>query len=95
MLHETCAFARIIQVHAYKALTSRLMKKQLLIVLCVSSHSLPAAAHLRLDVRMADPVYLAEPYTGQDIVLLSETPFEEHPCEELTFDFSEEGASAP
>jgi hypothetical protein len=43
-----------------------------------------------------DPVYLAEPYTGQDTVLLSETPFERHPCEELTYEFTSAGDdSAP
>ncbi len=34
-----------------------------------------------------DPVYLAKPYTGSDTVYLSETPFERHPCKELTYEF--------
>jgi len=28
---------------------------------------------------------LAAPYTGQDVVLLSDMPFEKQPCSELTF----------
>jgi hypothetical protein len=35
-----------------------------------------------------DPVYLAAPYRGSDTALLSETPFEKHPCEELTPEFA-------
>ena len=49
----------------------------------------PETHAMTREYTVTDPVYLAEPYTGQDIVLLSETPFEEHPCEELTFEFSE------
>ena len=32
------------------------------------------------------------PLRKPDIVLLSETPFERHPCEELTFEFTEGNA---
>jgi hypothetical protein len=155
MLHETCAFARIIQVHEYTALTSRSMKKQLLIVLCVCSHSLPAAAHhgfgrfmMNTDVEIYGTLVsmdVVNPHSYMNLEVMSEDgqPFEmrcemraamllkrsgwseemfvaglpvqepgirtamirgpaasvmhadEHPCEELTFDFSEEGASAP
>ena len=35
-----------------------------------------------------DPVYLAAPYTGSNTVYLSEVPFERHPCEELTYEFT-------
>jgi hypothetical protein len=37
-----------------------------------------------------DPVYLAEPYVGRDVVLLSEVPYEKHACDELTFEFLED-----
>ncbi|MCP5144199.1 MAG: hypothetical protein H6978_05195 [Gammaproteobacteria bacterium] len=43
---------------------------------------------LRREYTAEDPVYLAEPYRGADVVLLSETPFEAQPCQELTFEFS-------
>ena len=48
------------------------------------------AQEMRREYTVTDPVYLAEPHTGQDIVLLSETPFEQHPCEELTYEFIDE-----
>ncbi len=38
-----------------------------------------------------DPVYLAAPYTGQDVVFLSDTPFERQRCEELTYEFMQPG----
>ena len=38
-----------------------------------------------------DPVYLTAPYTGQDTVLLSDTPFEKQRCAELTFEFTQPG----
>jgi hypothetical protein len=47
----------------------------------------PATFALRRDYTAEDPVYLAAPYTGSDTVLLAETPFEKHPCEELTYEF--------
>ncbi len=49
---------------------------------------------LKREYTAEDPVYLAEPYTGQDTVLLSETPFERHPCEELTYEFAPDGEGA-
>ena len=52
----------------------------------------PDTRELLREYVVTDPVYLAQPYTGQDIVLVSETPFEVHPCEELTYEFTEEGA---
>ncbi len=55
----------------------------------------PETHAMTREYSVTDPVYLAEPYTGQDIVLLSETPFEAHPCEELTYEFTDEGAAAP
>jgi DNA polymerase III alpha subunit len=52
----------------------------------------PESMQLTREYAVTDPVYLAEPYTGQDIVLVSETRFERHPCEELTYEFTEGGA---
>lgn len=45
---------------------------------------------LRRDWTVTDPVYLAEPWTGFDVVYVSETPFERHPCKELTPEFINE-----
>ena len=44
---------------------------------------------IRREYSVNDPVYLAQPYTGMDTVYLSETPFERHPCKELTYEFAE------
>jgi hypothetical protein len=48
---------------------------------------------LRREYTATDPVYLAEPYAGVDVVLLSSVPYEKHPCLELTpeFDSSRQG----
>jgi hypothetical protein len=43
---------------------------------------------LKREYTAEDPVYLAAPYAGSDTVLLSETPFEKQPCEELTYEFT-------
>ena len=43
---------------------------------------------LKREYTVEDPVYLATPYTGSDTVLISETPFERHPCKELTYEFA-------
>ncbi|MGD8325141.1 MAG: hypothetical protein PVF50_12310, partial [Gammaproteobacteria bacterium] len=48
----------------------------------------PDAQQIRRAYTVTDPVYLAQPYTGEDVVLLSQTPFEYHPCEELTWEYS-------
>lgn len=48
----------------------------------------PEKIAIRREYTAEDPVYLAEPYTGSDTVYLSETPFERHPCKELTYEFS-------
>jgi hypothetical protein len=48
----------------------------------------PATFALKREYTAEDPVYLAAPYTGSDIVLLSETPFEKQPCTELTYEFT-------
>jgi len=44
---------------------------------------------LRRDYTISDPVYLAEPWSGTDIVYLSDVPFENHGCLELTPEFTE------
>jgi hypothetical protein len=46
---------------------------------------------LKREYTAEDPVYLAAPYTGQDVVLLSEIPFEKQRCSELTFEFTQPG----
>ena len=46
---------------------------------------------LKRQYTVEDPVYLAAPYTGQDTVLLSDTPFEKQRCAELTFEFTQPG----
>jgi hypothetical protein len=51
----------------------------------------PQTFALKREYTVEDPVYLAAPYTGQDTVLLSETPFEKQPCSELTFEFTRPG----
>jgi hypothetical protein len=47
----------------------------------------PKTFALKREYTAEDPVYLAAPYKGSDTVLLSDTPFEKQPCEELTFEF--------
>jgi hypothetical protein len=51
----------------------------------------PKTFALKREYTAEDPVYLAAPYKGSDTVLLSETPFEKHPCEELTYEFTQGG----
>ena len=51
----------------------------------------PKSFALKREYTVEDPVYLAAPYTGQDTVLLSDTPFEKQRCEELTFEFTQPG----
>ncbi len=46
---------------------------------------------LKREYTVEDPVYLTTPYTGQDTVLLSDTPFEKQRCAELTFEFTQPG----
>jgi hypothetical protein len=54
----------------------------------------PATMNLRREFTATDPVYLTQPYAGADTVLLSDVPFERHPCEELTPEFIEAQAKA-
>jgi hypothetical protein len=51
----------------------------------------PKTFALKREYTVEDPVYLAAPYTGQDTVLLSDTPFEKQRCAELTFEFTQPG----
>jgi Family of unknown function (DUF6152) len=51
----------------------------------------PKTFALKREYTAEDPVYLAAPYSGSDTVYLSETPFEKHPCEELTYEFTKPG----
>jgi len=46
---------------------------------------------LKREYTAEDPVYLAAPYKGSDIVLLSDTPFEKQRCSELTYEFANGG----
>jgi hypothetical protein len=48
----------------------------------------PTNFSMKREYTIEDPVYLAAPWSGQDTVFLSETPFAKHPCEELTFEFA-------
>jgi hypothetical protein len=48
----------------------------------------PATFSLRREYTATDSVYLAQPYVGADVVLLSDVPFEKHPCMELTPEFN-------
>ncbi|HHX83519.1 MAG TPA: hypothetical protein GX696_11140 [Pseudomonadaceae bacterium] len=47
----------------------------------------PGTFSLQREYIATDPVYLAQPYQGTDIVLLSSVPYEKHPCVELTPEF--------
>jgi hypothetical protein len=51
----------------------------------------PQTFALKREYTVEDPVYLGAPYAGQDTVLLSDTPFERQPCQELTFEFARPG----
>ncbi|HZF30117.1 MAG TPA: DUF6152 family protein [Gammaproteobacteria bacterium] len=51
----------------------------------------PKTFALKREYTAEDPVYLAAPYKGSDVVLLSDTPFEKHPCQELTYEFTKGG----
>jgi hypothetical protein len=53
----------------------------------------PEKMEITREYTAEDPVYLAAPYEGSDVVLLSEIPWQAQPCEELTYEFSD-GAEA-
>ena len=44
---------------------------------------------LKREYSVTDPVYLAAPYASYDVMYLSDVPFEEHPCKELTPEFEQ------
>ncbi len=44
---------------------------------------------LRRDYSVTDPVYLAAPYESYDISYLSDVPFEEQPCNDMTPEFQQ------
>lgn len=52
----------------------------------------PERMAIKREYTAEDPVYLAAPYTGSDTSFISETPFERHPCAELTPEFQSQGA---
>jgi len=51
----------------------------------------PETLALKREFLAEDPVYLTAPFTSFDTVLLSDVPFERHPCEELTPEFANPG----
>ncbi|HEU4617914.1 MAG TPA: hypothetical protein VFV10_07720, partial [Gammaproteobacteria bacterium] len=48
---------------------------------------------LKREYTVEDPVYLAQPYKGQDVVLPSDVPFERQPCKEETYEFQQKPGS--
>jgi hypothetical protein len=54
----------------------------------------PETLALHREFSATDPVYFTAPYAGADTVLLSEVPFERHPCEEMTPEFRAEQEKA-
>ena len=51
-------------------------------------------AAVKRTYTVEDPVYLAAPYSGSDNVLVSDVPFERHPCQELTPEFTPQKGGA-
>lgn len=49
----------------------------------------PGAMSLRRDYSVTDPIYLAEPYESYDVMYLSDVPFEEQPCRDMTPEFQQ------
>jgi len=44
---------------------------------------------LRRDYSVTDPVYLAAPYESYDVMYLSDVPFQEQPCKDMTPEFKQ------
>lgn len=44
---------------------------------------------LRRDYSVTDPVYLAAPYESYDVMYLSDVPFQEQPCKDMTPEFQQ------
>jgi len=49
----------------------------------------PETMALRRDYSVTDPVYLAEPYASYDVMYLSDVPFQEQPCQDMTPEFQQ------
>jgi hypothetical protein len=49
----------------------------------------PETMALRRDYSVTDPVYLAEPYESYDVMYLSDVPFQEQPCQDMTPEFQQ------
>jgi hypothetical protein len=49
----------------------------------------PQKMALRRDYSVTDPVYLAEPYESYDVMYLSDVPFQEQPCKDMTPEFQQ------
>jgi hypothetical protein len=56
-------------------------------IFTVGKDSITGNLQLTREFNVMDPVYLAAPYHGVDVMLLSSVPFESHPCQELTPEF--------
>jgi hypothetical protein len=44
---------------------------------------------LKREYSVTDPVYLAEPYSSYDVMYLSDVPFQEQPCQDMTPEFQQ------
>jgi Family of unknown function (DUF6152) len=49
----------------------------------------PEKLALRRDYSVTDPVYLAAPYESYDVMYLSDVPFQEQPCKDMTPEFQQ------
>ena len=49
----------------------------------------PEKVSLRRDYSVTDPVYLAAPYESYDVMYLSDVPFQEQPCKDMTPEFQQ------
>ena len=49
----------------------------------------PQKMALRRDYSVTDPVYLAAPYESYDVMYLSDVPFQEQPCKDMTPEFQQ------
>jgi hypothetical protein len=45
---------------------------------------------LKREYTVTDPIYLAAPYASYDVMYLSDVPFAEQPCKEMTPEFAEQ-----
>jgi hypothetical protein len=49
----------------------------------------PENMSLKREYSVTDPVYLAAPYESYDVMYLSDVPFEEQPCRDMTPEFQQ------